>query len=196
MTKKHLPNLLSLSRILLTPIFLYFLFLSDYKHSELTAALIFTIASITDAFDGKLARQYNLVTRMGVFLDPLADKFLILSAFFSFAILGDVHLWMVLLISFRDILVTALRTMMELKGITMITSKVGKLKTLLQIIIINVIFIYMILKGYGFTEYSSIFIRFEIINVLMLLTTSVTIYTGIHYFYYNHQSIKMLIIRK
>ena len=86
--------------------------------------------------------------------------------------------------------------MMELKGITMITSKVGKLKTLLQIIIINVIFIYMILKGYGFTEYSSIFIRFEIINVLMLLTTSVTIYTGIHYFYYNHQSIKMLIIRK
>ena len=196
MTPKHLPNLLSFSRIALTPVFLYFLLFSNFEHAKVTAAIIFTIASITDAFDGQLARRYNLVTRLGVFLDPLADKFLVLSAFFSFAILGDVHLWMVILISFRDILVTLLRTIMELKGITMITSKAGKLKTLLQIIIINVIFIYLVLKGYGLTEYSRLFVEFEVINGLMLITTIVTVYTGLHYFYYNHENLKTMLMKK
>ena len=196
MTPKHLPNLLSLSRIALTPIFLYFLMVSTYEHAKITAAIIFTIASITDAFDGKLARRYDLVTRLGVFLDPLADKFLVLSAFFSFAILGDVHLWMVVLISFRDILVTLLRTIMQVKGITMITSKAGKLKTLLQIIIINVIFVYLVLKGYGMTEYSSVFVQFEIINGLMLMTTIVTVYTGLHYFYHNHENLRTMLMSR
>tara|TARA_B100001029_G_scaffold172584_1_gene170490 strand:- start:302 stop:694 length:393 start_codon:yes stop_codon:yes gene_type:complete len=129
--QKHIPNLLSLSRVILTPIFLYFLLFSEFNHAKLISVIIFTFASITDAFDGQIARKYGLETRIGVFLDPLADKFLVLSAFFSFVFLGDVHLWMVLLISFRDVIITILRMVMEARGITMITSRAGKLKTVL-----------------------------------------------------------------
>ena len=175
-----------------TPIFLYFLLFSNYEHAKLISAIIFTIASITDAFDGKIARKYGYETRLGVFLDPLADKFLVLSTFFSFVFIGDVHLWMVVLISFRDIFVTILRMLMEAKGVTMITSKVGKLKTLLQIMIINVVFLYLLLKAYGFTQYSEYFDKYQIIYSLMLITTMVTVYTGLHYFYFNHKKLKTI----
>jgi len=194
--QKHIPNLLSLSRVVLTPVFLYFLLFSEYHHAKLISVIIFTIASITDAFDGQIARKYGLETRIGVFLDPLADKFLVLSAFFSFVFLGDVHLWMVLLISFRDIIVTILRMVMEAKGITMITSKAGKLKTVLQIIIINVVLFYILLKAYGFTHYSEIFVKYNIIYIMMLITTLVTVYTGLHYFYFNHKKLKTILFEK
>lgn len=194
--RKHIPNLLSISRVLLTPVFLYFLLFSSISHAKLISAIIFTLASITDAFDGKIARKYGYETRLGVFLDPLADKFLVLSAFFSFVFIGDVHLWMVVLISFRDIFVTILRMLMEAKGVTMITSKAGKLKTLLQIVIINVIFLYLLLKAYGFTQYSQFFDKYQIIYSLMLITTMVTVYTGLHYFYFNHKKLKMILFNK
>ena len=194
--QKHIPNLLSFSRVLLTPVFLYFLLFSNHGHAKLISAIIFTLASITDAFDGKIARKYGYETRLGVFLDPLADKFLVLSTFFSFVFLGDVHLWMVVLISLRDIFVTILRMIMEAKGITMITTKVGKFKTLLQIMIINVVFLYLLLKAYGFTQYSEYFDKYQIIYSLMLITTMVTVYTGLHYFYFNHKKLKMILFNK
>ena len=194
--QKHIPNLLSLTRVVLTPVFLYFLLFSEHQHAKLISAIIFTLASITDAFDGQIARKYGYETRIGVFLDPLADKFLVLSAFFSFVFLGDVHLWMVVLISLRDVIVTILRMVMEAKGITMITSKAGKLKTLLQIVIINIVFVYLLLKAYGFTQYSEIFIKYNVIYSLMLVTTLVTVYTGLHYFYFNHKKLKTLLFSK
>ena len=194
--QKHIPNLLSLSRVLLTPVFLYFLLFSSFSHAKLISAIIFTLASITDAFDGKIARKYGYETRLGVFLDPLADKFLVLSAFFSFVFIGDVHLWMVVLISFRDIFVTILRMIMEAKGITMVTTKLCKLKTLLQIMIINVVFLYLLLKAYGFTQYSEYFDKYQIIYSLMLITTMVTVYTGLHYFYFNHKKLKTILFNK
>ena len=194
--KKHIPNILSISRVLLTPVFLYFLLYSNYNHAKLLSVLIFTIASVTDAFDGQIARKYGMVTRVGVFLDPLADKVLVLSAFFSFVILGDVHLWMVLLISLRDIIITILRMLMEAKGVTMITSKAGKVKTFLQIIIINVVLLSILLKAYGYNDYSDVFTKYKIIYALMLITTLVTVYTGFHYFYFNHKKLKTILFEK
>ncbi|MED5474829.1 MAG: CDP-diacylglycerol--glycerol-3-phosphate 3-phosphatidyltransferase [Candidatus Neomarinimicrobiota bacterium] len=194
--KKHIPNILSISRVLLTPVFLYFLLFSNYHHAKLLSVLIFTIASVTDAFDGQIARKYGMVTRVGVFLDPLADKVLVLSAFFSFVILGDVHLWMVLIISLRDIIITILRMLMEAKGVTMITSKAGKVKTFLQIIIINVVLLSILLKAYGYNDYSEVFTKYKIIYALMLITTLVTVYTGFHYFYFNHKKLKTILFEK
>lgn len=194
--KKHIPNILSISRVLLTPVFLYFLLFSNYHHAKLLSILIFTIASVTDAFDGQIARKYGMVTRVGVFLDPLADKVLVLSAFFSFVILGDVHLWMVLIISLRDIIITILRMLMEAKGVTMITSKAGKVKTFLQIIIINVVLLSILLKAYGYNDYSEVFTKYKIIYALMLITTLVTVYTGFHYFYFNHKKLKTILFEK
>ena len=105
------------------------------------ALLIFIIASITDAYDGYYARKYNEITTEGKFLDPLADKILVSSAFISFALLGIIDFWMVGIIIFRDFFVTGLRIAMEQKGMSMVTSMVAKLKTSAQMTIITLILI-------------------------------------------------------
>ena len=104
----NLPNLLSLIRIILTPLFIILLF-SNVPNAKFFALLVFAIAAITDAYDGYLARKYNQITPEGKFLDPLADKILVLSAFISFAFIGIIDFWMVGVIIFRDSFITGLR---------------------------------------------------------------------------------------
>ena len=198
MKYKWIPNLLTSSRILLAPVFLYFLF-SDFSHGKLLALIFFVIAAITDAYDGKIARKHNLVTKFGIFFDPLADKFLVLSAFYAFMFISDldttIKLWMIILISFRDILVTLLRTIMQYKGITMITSKLGKIKTAFQLITIHLILIFLIFKSY----YSVIppnLLYNKSLYFLMVITTFITFYTGVHYFYHNYKTLGSLIFKK
>ena len=189
MQYKWLPNLLSSSRILLTPVFLYYLF-SDFSHGKLYALCVFSVASITDAYDGKIARKYNVETKLGIFLDPLADKFLVLSAFYGFMYLPildtTIKLWMIILISFRDVIVTLLRTCMEYKGITMITSKLGKTKTAMQLITIHTILLYLILISY---QIESSILSVNFLYFLMLITTLITFYTGVHYVYFNYKTL-------
>ena len=83
MKYKWIPNILTSTRILLAPVFLYCLF-SDFSHGKLFAFIVFITASITDAYDGKIARKYNIESSFGVYFDPLADKLLVLSAFYGF----------------------------------------------------------------------------------------------------------------
>ena len=198
MKYKWIPNFLTSTRILLVPVFLYFLF-ADFSHGKLLALIVFIAAAITDAYDGKIARKYNIVTKFGVFFDPLADKLLVLSAFYGFMFLPvlstTVKLWMIILISFRDILVTLLRTLMQYKGITMITSKAGKLKTFLQIITINIILIFLILKSYQVDILTDI-LQFNSLYFLMVITTLITFYTGIHYVYHNYKTLGNLFFNK
>ena len=195
---KWLPNLLTSTRILLVPVFLYYLF-SDFSHSKLIALIIFFIASITDAYDGKIARKHNIITKFGIFFDPLADKLLVLSAFYAFmffpVLSSTVKLWMILLISFRDIFITLLRTIMQFKGITMITSKFGKIKTVLQFITINLILILLILQSYNIVIPSKLLYN-ESLYILMVITTLITFYTGIHYIFYNYKTLSNLFINK
>ena len=198
MKYKWIPNLLTSSRIFLVPVFLYFLF-SDFSHGKLLALIFFLIAAITDAYDGKIARKHNIVTKFGIFFDPLADKFLVLSAFYAFMFISDldttIKLWMIILISFRDILVTFLRTIMQYKGITMITSKLGKIKTALQLITIHLILIFLIFKSYSVAILSDLFYN-ESLYFLMVITTIITFYTGVHYFYHNYKTLGNLIFKK
>ena len=198
MKYKWLPNLLTSSRIFLVPVFLYFLF-SDFSHGKLLALIFFLIAAITDAYDGKIARKHNIVTKFGIFFDPLADKFLILSAFYAFMFFPilstTVKLWMIILISFRDILVTLIRTIMQYKGITMITSKLGKIKTIFQFVTIQLILIFLILKSYSVVIPSDLFYN-ESLYFLMVITTLITFYTGVHYFYHNYKTLGSLIFNK
>ena len=194
MNYKWLPNLLTSSRILLVPLFLYFLF-SDFSHGKLLALIVFIVASITDALDGKIARQHNTVSKFGIFFDPLADKFLVLSAFYAFmffpVLSTTIKLWMIILISFRDILVTMLRTIMQYKGLTMITSKLGKLKTILQLATIQLILISLILQSY-----SIVIPVYNTLYILMVITTITTFYTGVHYFFYNYKTLGSLFFKK
>ncbi|MDP6570115.1 MAG: CDP-alcohol phosphatidyltransferase family protein, partial [Candidatus Marinimicrobia bacterium] len=165
---------------------MYCLF-ADFSHGKLLALIVFILASVTDAYDGILARKYNNVSKIGTFLDPLADKFLVLSAFYGFMFLPilstTVKLWMIILISFRDILVTVLRTLMEYKGVTMITSKLGKFKTSLQILTITFILIFLILNSYQ-VELPDVNAVSSTLYLLMVFTTAITFYTGLHYFYH------------
>ncbi|MFL3005194.1 MAG: CDP-diacylglycerol--glycerol-3-phosphate 3-phosphatidyltransferase [Candidatus Neomarinimicrobiota bacterium] len=146
----NVPNILTVFRILLTPIFILCLF-SSHQYGHLMALIIFLVASVTDAYDGYYARKYNEITTEGKFLDPLADKILVSSAFISFALLGIIDFWMVGIIIFRDLFVTGLRMAMEQKGKTMVTSIIAKLKTSAQMIIITFILIILGLKGLSLT---------------------------------------------
>ena len=198
MIYKWIPNFLTSTRILLVPVFLYCLF-TDFSHGKLLALIVFLSAAITDAYDGKIARKYDIESKFGVFFDPLADKLLVLSAFYGFMFLPilstTVKLWMIILISFRDILVTLMRTLMQYKGVTMITSKAGKLKTFLQITTINVILIYLILKSYK-VDIPFDILQYNSLYFLMFFTTMITFYTGVHYVYHNYKTLENLFFNK
>ena len=198
MKYKWIPNFLTSTRILLVPVFLYCLF-TDFSHGKLLALIVFLSAAITDAYDGKIARKYDIESKFGVFFDPLADKLLVLSAFYGFMFLPvlstTVKLWMIILISFRDILVTLMRTLMQYKGVTMITSKAGKLKTFLQITTINFILIYLILKSYK-VDLPPDILQYNSLYFLMVITTLITFYTGVHYVYHNYKTLGNLFFNK
>ena len=130
-----LPNQLTVLRIILTPIFLV-LFLADDPTLKQISLLVYFIAAITDWYDGWLARKFNYITAWGKFLDPLADKILTSTAFFAFVFLDVLDLWMVLIIVFRDFLITGLRALAEYKKQYFSTSNLAKWKTLAQMIFI------------------------------------------------------------
>jgi len=153
------------------------------------------VASITDAYDGYYARKYNLVTPEGRFLDPLADKILVTSAFISFSVIGLVEYWMVALIIFRDLFVTGLRMTMEHKGFTLLTSKIAKAKTATQLTIIIFILVFLGFKGIPIHWISVILSyvkEFDLIYYLTLAVTIFTVYTGITYLYDNRTTIRQL----
>jgi len=185
----NLPNLLSLLRIILTPLFIIFLFSDD----RLLALIIFAVAAITDAYDGHLARKYNQITSQGKFLDPLADKILVLSAFFSFAFIGIIDFWMVGIITFRDMFITGLRWIISNKGFEFVTSKLSKYKTAFQLIIIILTLIFLTLESLdmeSFIPTIDLIKQYKIIYMLTLFTAIFTAYTGIIYLYANRFVIK------
>ena len=189
----NLANLLTVLRVLLTPVFLYFLFLDGFTF-KLISLGIFIVASLTDRYDGILARKHNLVSKWGTFLDPLADKLLVSSALFAFYYLGYIKLWMVLIIVIRDFLVTFLRLYAIQKHKPVVTRYLAKVKTTVQIVAVFVVFVFLLLdqladmKG---IEY--IIINFlkniYFLDILMLVVTFLTAYTGIQYFIENRDHI-------
>ena len=151
------------------------------------------MASITDAYDGYYARKNDMVTETGRFLDPLADKILVSSAFISFAIMGLIDFWMVGLIIFRDLFVTGLRMIMSRNGLNMMTSKIAKSKTSAQIGIIIFTLLYLSLKGIDLLFSSEIhwFINeYELVYYLTLIVSIFTLYTGFSYIQDNRKAIK------
>ena len=174
-------------RIILTPLFIIFLF-SEFYNAKLFSLFIFIIAAITDGYDGYLARKYNQITPEGKFLDPLADKVLVLSAFIAFAYIGIIDFWMVSIIIFRDLFVTGLRIIMSSKGFSFITTKISKYKTAFQLTIIIITLIFISADDMHVNSLFPIvnFIKdFNIIYCLTFLMTIFTAYTGINYVYMN-----------
>ena len=196
---KFLPNILTIVRILMTPLFVICLLEDGW---QLYAVLIFGIASLTDWYDGYLARRYGLSSDWGKFLDPLADKILVLSAFFSFVYLGIVKLWMVMIIVLRDFIVTGLRSYSMRKGKPMITNLLAKTKTFTQMAMIIVILLFIALQslitqfakdmGRYIEKTVSVMLHYDIIYAGMMLVTVLTAVSGLIYLYQNRDSLRRL----
>jgi len=196
-----IANLLSILRILLTPLFIYFLF-TQQVHFELLALAIFIIASVTDAYDGYFARKYAAVSEIGQFLDPLADKILMSAAFISFVVMGLIPLWMVILVILRDFTITGIRITMSKQKSSMITRTSAKIKTGAQIGVVCFILAYIITQRWAIfapikTEIKQYLVtQYNLIYILMLLVTLFTVVTGIEYLVVNRNHIRYLIAGK
>lgn len=137
----NLPNLLSISRIFFVPVIMVFLsmrtqfgFIEGVNIGDLIAGVVFIIASLTDAADGYIARKRGLVTNLGKFIDPLADKIMVVAALVALVELQRIPAWMVVVIVTREFIVTGLRMIAASEGVVIAASPGGKLKTVCQII--------------------------------------------------------------
>lgn len=200
----NLANKLTMLRVILVPIFIFFMAFNSF-YSNIAALIVFTAAAITDFFDGRIARKQNTVTTFGIFLDPLADKLLVTSAFVSFVAVPSLNIpaWMAIFIISREFLITGLRSLAASQNIIIPASKSGKFKTTSQITAIITILVIMIInstlvKFFAITRYDLIYMQswkgslgWILMNLpfwLMFIVTLLTIYSGVVYII-NHKNI-------
>jgi CDP-diacylglycerol---glycerol-3-phosphate 3-phosphatidyltransferase len=179
------PNQLTALRILLVPVFVALLLQVD-PWFKLFGVLVFVLASLTDIYDGYHARKYGVETRLGAFLDPLADKLLITAAFLLYVWMGYLVLWMVVLVVVRDVAITALRIYAEYKNKPVVTSVEAKYKTVVQNVFVYVIMLLMLMKeatffGKSVAAMIGRFLVSDNLYYVMLAVTVFTVYTGISY---------------
>lgn len=178
------PNQLSFARLILAFCIAYILFHTRSVASEITALILFTIASLTDWWDGHLARTKSLITPLGQIIDPIADKTLTLGMMLLFVMYGLYQWWWIVIILIREISVTTIRLMLLKQGKVIPAEQAGKVKFVFQVVSIYMTFIFLILSdgqliskdhlGYNLIYYlhlSAIFIA----NIL-------TLYSGISFF--------------
>lgn len=181
------PNKLTLLRIVLIPVFLIFLLFpvtgENSIHSWI-ALVIFVGASITDWFDGRIARATNQITTFGKFADPLADKLLTSAALISFIELYNVPSWMIFIVVAREFIVTGLRLVAISEGKVIAASMAGKVKTFTQMVAIVVV---MLLGALGVAEYSILGIN--VATWLMGIVAAITLYSGFTYLMDNRKLI-------
>ncbi|MCC7374365.1 MAG: CDP-diacylglycerol--glycerol-3-phosphate 3-phosphatidyltransferase [Verrucomicrobiales bacterium] len=144
----NLPNQLTVSRFVLTGIFLVALLVPFPLHETL-ALILFVAASITDFFDGSIARSRKLITNFGILMDPLADKILVCSAFIAFVELEWMPAWMVIVIVARELAITGLRLLAAAKNLVLAAEGFGKHKTVSQIVCISAILLSMAYPTWG-----------------------------------------------
>lgn len=191
----NLPNKLTLFRVFLIPIFLIFININS-SLSILISLIVFIIASITDQLDGYIARRYNLITDFGKFADPLADKLLVLAAFISFIELGLINSIFVIIIIFREFLVTGIRLVLAKKNGEVISANgLGKIKTVTQII--SIIFILLgfylqkLIQEFRLTEINGIVnIVNNVGNISFYICVILTIISGWDYIKMNTNNLK------
>lgn len=164
----NLPNKLTMLRILLIPVFIIVLMTGHYYIS----AVIFIVASTTDALDGHIARKYNLITNFGKIMDPLADKLLVISALICLVELGDVAGWMVIVILAREFTITGLRTVAAAQGTVIAAGWSGKIKTILQMIAVPA----LLLQNWPFS-----LIGFPFAEIMLWASVIMTIISGTEY---------------
>ncbi len=179
------PNFLTGLRIVLTPVFLALIF-SDSGFNKILALLVFTVASLTDFFDGWFARRDKTVTSLGRFMDPLADKLLVSSALVSFVLLGMVEAWLVGAMLIRDAVITSLRVYAIRKGRPVVTSRLAKWKTMLQLVLAFGILVFINVRVITAELTSQPLVLVDsgsqmVLNVLVAAVTLLAVVSGVLY---------------
>lgn len=176
----NLANKITLFRIFATPVFLFFLvpgwfgqFFGLDLWGRYVAAGIFIVASITDAIDGNIARKHNMITELGQFLDPIADKLLVTAALIALVKTDNLSVWIVFIIIARDFIVTGFRVIAARKGTVIAADKWGKIKTVVQVIAIVAILV----NNFPL----SLVTDFPLGMVLIYIATILTVISGANY---------------
>lgn len=190
----NLPNKLTMSRIVLIPVFMAVLYMG-FPGSDYIALIIFIIASLTDLLDGKIARKYNLVTDFGKFADPLADKMLVTAAMLWFVEVGRMPAWALLIVLVREFAVSGLRMIASDKGRVIAAGWSGKVKTASTMVCIAV----MLLMGPSLAAYrAGAYLTAVPLDryiswadtVCVWVITLTTLYSGVEYFMKNKDVIR------
>ena len=182
----NLPNKLTISRFFLTVIFCFFL-LREGLAAKLLAAFVFLLASVTDYYDGHYARKHNLISDFGKIMDPIADKFLILAAFFIFSRMHLMAWWMFVIILIREVLVTVIRLKAVRKGKMLAAEGAGKVKTVSQITVIVLFLAYLILHEQSFHAGLLLNYLFQLNYFLLYWVVAITVFSGASFLWNNRK---------
>lgn len=188
----NIANKITVLRIILTFVFMVFLSIEGLW-PKIISLVIFILAALSDFFDGKVAHRKNIVTDFGKLMDPIADKILVLAAFAAFVQLQLIKDWMFMIIISREILITSLRLFALNKGKVLSAGKIGKHKTLSQMIIILFILGFIVFKEVRITYFTwnpawdNLF-NFSI-NIVMWFIVGLTLYSGFFYLWDNRKII-------
>ncbi|MBZ0257703.1 CDP-diacylglycerol--glycerol-3-phosphate 3-phosphatidyltransferase [bacterium] len=174
---KHLPNLLTISRLVFSPV-IALLFVIDEPWCRIALLGLIIFCEITDALDGYIARKYNLVTDLGKLLDPMSDSIYRDTIFICLAVVHEVSLFLVLPILYRDSIIATLRAVCAYRGAVLAARKSGKIKAIFQAAMILVLVILRIVALYVPTVDENLFL---IGNILMALVCAITLYSGYEY---------------
>lgn len=175
----NLPNKLTVMRVILVPFFIFFLLTDIVPLSPLWALIVFIAASVTDALDGHIARSRNLVTTFGKFLDPLADKVLVISALVCFIQLGLAGAVPVIIIIAREFMVSGLRLVTANEGVVVAAGIWGKLKTAFTMVAIVFILLFGVIFGLDPAAYPAWLYITE--QALIWISTALTVISGAVY---------------
>ena len=183
------PNKLTILRICLVPVMVFFLLSDLVPYHYLCALIVFAAASVTDAIDGHLARKHHLITDFGKFLDPLADKILVISALICFVEIKACSAVIVVIVIAREFLVSALRLVAVGEGKVIAASKWGKVKTVSQMIAIiwELVFwsVYSVLGEAAMAQHQLYDVGYSVGTVLLWISTVLTVISGIDYVWKN-----------
>ncbi len=189
----NLPNILTIFRIVITPLIVWFLIGFDGLILHSVAFILFLIASLTDYFDGMIARKLQVVSEFGKFMDPLADKILVNSTFIALNIMDIMPVWITGVVILRDILVTLLRWGMLSSGQSMNTSQAGKIKTAFQYVSMYVGLIFILMGHFEYLDALVAWLEeWFVTETIFILTGLVTAYTGLDYLWVNRQYLSSL----